>query len=464
MDIKIKKGLDLPLDGAAERQVIDARSIMRYAVKPTDIVGLSPRLVVEEGNNVTAGQPLVCDKNDPRKCLTSPINGTVEQIVRGEKRKLLAVVVKKQPQASHTVAPTMPTDAQQAIQMLIDNGMWWMLRQRPFGTMANPDVLPKGIFISLFDSAPLAPDIPFTLKGREHQFESGINLLGLIAPVHISLNAKTPQANKPFTTMHLANATIHTFEGPHPAGNIGTQIAAISPINKGEVVWTIDAQDVATVGNFMQTGTYAPERIIAVAGPAAKSPHYYHITCGADVSEIVNGQTLSTNYPELVVQSNTRAISGNALCGTTIDNVAFLGTYHNMITMLPEGNHYDFMGWLMPGLKKHSFSRTFLSGFLRPFEKYLPSQPAYDFNTNTHGSVRPFLFTGNFERIFPFEIYPLQLIKACIVGDLELMEQLGIYEVEPEDFALCEYIDPSKTEIQAIVRQALETLRKEATA
>ena len=435
--ITIKKGLDIPLGGDAERFVVDMRSEERFAVKPPDVVGFTPRLLVGEGDEVFAGQPLVEDKRDPRLTLPSPISGKVSAIVRGEKRKLMEVVVEADSAVKSAKAenPGLTPEAP----------VWWMIKERPFGTIADPDHKPKGIFVSMRDTNPLAPDIAFVLKGREHEFEAGIAALGQWAEVH----------------------TVHA-QGPHPAGNVGTQIAAISPLNKGEYVWTVNAQDVANIGRWCLTGEYRPERVIAVGGPAAKCPKYYRVLCGTSIKRIAEVQLMSPNYPEIAPLNSalsTRIISGSVLSGSTIQADGFLGTYDHQLTFIEEGDQYEFMGWLMPGLNKFSFSKTFLSGLMAPFkalEPLMPVKPTYSFNTNLHGSVRPFLFTGSFERVFPFDIYPLQLIKACIVGDIELQEQLGIYEVEPEDFALCEFIDPSKTEIQTIIREALEVLRKEA--
>jgi Na+-transporting NADH:ubiquinone oxidoreductase subunit A len=436
-DIKIKKGLDIPLGGIPERETLDLRGVERYAVKPPDVVGFTPRLLVAEGDTVIAGQPLVQDKHDERLFLPSPVSGTVEAIVRGEKRKLLEVVVASGPSAtSHTSATSLTSEAP----------VWWMIKERPFGIIANPDHKPKGIYISLRDTNPLAPDLDFALKGREQEFEAGVKALEAFAPVHCV-----------------------KAEGPHPAGNIGTIVAAIDPINKGEYIWSVNAQDVANIGRWCLTGEYKPERVIAVGGPAAKCPKYYRVICGACMERISEAQMMDASYPRLSRETRasreTRIISGSPLSGSTVAPNGFLGMYDQQVCFIEEGDKYDFMGWLMPGLKKFSFSYTFLSGLLRPFktlEPLMPIKPTYSFNTNMHGSVRPFLFTGSFEKVFPFDIYPLQLIKACIVGDVELQEKLGIYEVEPEDFALCEFIDPSKTEIQTIIREALEVLRKEA--
>ena len=439
--IKITKGLDIPLDGSAERFIVDMRGIERYAVKPPDVVGFTPRLLVAEGDTVSAGQPLVQDKRDERLFLPSPVSGTVEAVVRGEKRKLLEVVVCRNNQNIQNTQSTLTAEAP----------VWWMIKERPFGTIANPDHTPKGIYVSMRDTNPLAPDLEFALKGREHEFEAGIQALSAFAEVHCV-----------------------KAEGPHPAGNIGTIVAKLDPINKGEYVWCVNAQDVANIGRWCLTGEYRPERVIAVGGPAAKAPKYYRMICGACMKRISEVQVMDASYPRLSGETRasgeTRIISGSPLSGSTIAADGFLGMYDQQVCFIEEGDKYDFMGWLMPGVKKFSFSKTFLSGFMVIMGKMGlmglmgDLKPSYNFNTNMHGSVRPFLFTGSFEKVFPFDIYPLQLIKACIVGDVELQEKLGIYEVEPEDFALCEFIDPSKTEIQTIIREALEVLRKEAIA
>ena len=435
--LKIRKGLDIPLGGAAERFVVDMRGVECHAVKPTDVVGFTPRLLVAEGDEVAAGQSLVADKADPRLTLPSPVSGKVAAIVRGEKRRLLEVVVSGRTRQTSQTSPTRLTP---------EAPVWWMLRERPFGTIANPDHKPKGIYISMRDTNPLAPDIDYALAGREHEFEAGVEALSAWGEVH------------------CVKAI-----GPHPAGNIGTIVAKLDPINKGECIWYIGAQDVANIGRWVTTGEYRPERVIAVGGPVAKAPHYYRVTVGACIKQIADVQMMNPEYPCLTGQtsqtSQTRIISGSPLSGTAIAPDGFLGMYDQQLCLIDEGNSYDFMGWLMPGLKKFSFSKTFLSGLIGTIGTIGTIVPIhYNFNTNMHGSVRPFLFTGQFERVFPFDIYPMQLIKACIVGDVELQEKLGIYEVEPEDFALCEFIDPSKTEIQTIIREALEVLRKEAAA
>ena len=489
--ITIRKGLDIPISGVADSLLTDARSITTYTVKPTDFVGLTPRLTVEEGDTVHIGDTLFVDKYDERIRFTSPVDGHVKAIVRGEKRKLLEVVVEADFKSAglagsdYKSSPTLQKlqNADEIKAAMLQCGLWTMLRQRPFGTVANPDDKPKAIFVSAFSSAPLAPDYVFVLQGKETFFVKGIEALTLLTDglVHVCFRSGQGLAKcleslsaPPLPPLKGGGAKrrveIHYVNGPHPAGNIGTQIAHIDPINKGEVIWTMNAQDVAVLGELVTTGVYNPEKVIAVAGPNIKNPHYYRVKAGACLAEIIKGQLLNNYYPKMNTNDaakKNRIISGDILSGTQIAVDGFLGAYDDLVSILPEGDYYDFMGWLMPGFRKFSFSRTFLSGFMpkstfKPMGITLPRfENLWKFDTNTHGDVRPLVFTGNFERVFPFDIYPTQLIKACIVGDIDLMENLGIYEVEPEDFALCEFIDTSKTDIQAIIRKALEQLRKE---
>ena len=466
--ITIRKGLDIPIGGAAEKRLTDARNITTYAVKPTDFVGFTPKLMVEEGVVVKVGDALFCDKNDERIRFTSPVTGQVKAIVRGEKRKLLEVVVEANDNAPLVLE--VPHTDEEIKAVMLRCGLWTMLRQRPFGTVANPDDQPKAIFVSSFSSAPLAPDYDFVMQGREEFLKKGLETLTKLTEGKVHICFKPDQRFGKNLSPLTYNLSPHLVKGPHPAGNIGTQIAHIEPINKGEVVWTMNLQDVAVLGELISTGIYNPERIIAVAGPNIKNPHYYRVKTGACLKDITAAQLLNTDYPEMGIHDTTqqnRVISGDILSGTQVAVDGFLGAYDDLVSILPEGDYYDFMGWLMPGFKKYSFSRTFLSGFLpkntfKPLGIRIPRFSSFwKFDTNTHGDERPLVFTGNFERVSPFDIYPTQLIKACMVGDIELMENLGIYEVEPADFALCEFIDTSKTNIQEIIREALEKIRKE---
>ncbi len=465
--LKIKRGLDIPIDGEAQKNIVDATFVGDYAVQPPDFVGLTPRLQVAEGDTVECGQPLVSDKADPRVALTSPVSGTVKAVVRGEKRALLAVVV-----ASDGRRDGCEVDTGDLRAMLLRTGMWSLLKRRPFGTIPSPDGKPKSLFVSCFDSAPLAPDYDFVLAGRDEDLAAGLQALSTLTDgeTHVCVRPWQRLASVVRRVAQDSDKIVfHEVVGPHPAGNVGTQINRIDPINKGDEVWTVGVQEAAMIGRTLLTGVYNPVKTVAVAGPAASHPQYYKIRAGVALHDILSGQIANPDYPVMSdnAKSGVRVVSGNVLTGSNAGLDGYLGARDSMVTLLPEGDQYDFMGWLMPGLKKYSFSRTFISGMLHDM---LPKNLNFQFsifnsfNTNVHGSVRPFLFTGSFEQVFPFDIYPLQLIKACIVGDVELQEKLGIYEVEPEDFALCEFIDPSKTEIQTIIREALEVLRKEAIA
>lgn len=463
---KIKKGLDIPIPGVAERKIellFPSRDGIQYeyAVKPTDYVGVAPRLLVAEGHEVIAGSPLFEDKNNEGIPFVSPVSGKVKAIVRGEKRKLLSVIVEANEGMQHyhtfPFVDPLSSDADTVRKILETTGMWNMLRQRPFGIIPRKGSQPKAIFISGFDSSPLPVDYDYMLQNRHFphhmdDFQWGVNALSRIAPIHLSLNAKSQRDSFLAKT---ENADIHYFEGPHPAGLVGTQIAYIDPINKGETVWTINVQDVATIGFWFRKGYYSPERLVAFCGPDVVEPKYYSLLSGSDI-------------PTTILKSGSgkqRIICGDVLSGVSMrrtkDNISsdsFLSASCDKVCFLPEGDYYDFMGWLRPNFRKFSFSHTFLSGFLK--RSKLNAKMQYD--TGRHGSQRPLFVTGEFEKLVPLDIYPMQLIKACIVGDIDLMEELGIYEVEPEDLALCEFADTSKTEIQAIVRNALEKIRKES--
>ncbi|MBP5535313.1 MAG: Na(+)-translocating NADH-quinone reductase subunit A [Bacteroidales bacterium] len=458
--IKIKKGLDISIQGSAAREVADALDISTYAVCPDDYVGFEPRLLKAEGDAVAAGEALMSHKGDPRLRLCSPVSGTVRAIVRGAKRHIEAVVVETDgDQTSPAGDPISDSTSRQVIvDAMLQNGLWAMLRQRPFGTMANPDLKPKGVFVSCFDSAPLAPDYDFVLQGRDDDFAAGLRLLARLAeaPVHLGFRPRQRLASLPLPD----GCKAHHFDGPHPAGNVGTQIARIDPINKGDTVWTVNLQDAAILGHWARTGQYRPEKVVAFAGPTAAHPQYYRLIAGACIQPLTTQQHDADTLPRI------RHISGNILSGTQIAPSGFLHAHDNMISVLPEGSYHEFMGWLRPGLLKFSASRTFLSGFLPASAARRSDKSALGalqrhlrFDTNLHGGVRPLVFGEQWEHLFPFDIYPTQLVKAAAIGDIELMERLGILELEPEDLALCEFADTSKTELQALIRQGLELIR-----
>ena len=447
--IKIKKGLDIHIPGVAERSVRDMRDIEEYAVLPGDYVGMTPRLLVAEGDAVCAGTPLCEDKKNADCKLLSPVSGTVKAVVRGDKRALEAIVVmsdKEHKSLSFNTVNPLECDRDDAVVHMSEAGLWHTVLQRPFGIVPHAADIPKSVFVSTFDSSPLPVDFDYALRGREEDFQWGVNVLHVLGgKVHLSLDADS-QTDSFFA--QVKNADIHWFSGCHPAGLVGTQISKVDPINKGERVWTVDAQDVAIIGHLFRCGEYRPERVVAMTGSVVETPCYYRIISGACVKGITSA----------VQRDDVRFVDGNVLSGKTLSRDGFLSASAEKISVLPEGDKYDFLGWLRPNIHKYSFSRTFVSGFLSRRRKngYLEKCTV---DTGMHGGVRPLFVTGEFEKLVPIDIYPMQLIKACMTGDIDQMENLGIYEVEPEDLALCEFADTSKTEIQAAVRSALELLR-----
>ncbi|MCR4828217.1 MAG: Na(+)-translocating NADH-quinone reductase subunit A [Bacteroidales bacterium] len=463
--IKIGKGLDIPLRGSAGQTLGKTPHITEYALKPTDYVGVVARLLVAEGDTVLAGTPLFEDKNNAAARFVSPVSGTVLRVVRGEKRRIEAVVVACD--GTHTSVvfrPALQNSLEQLSQediraMLINSGLWTTLVQRPFGIIPAADARPKAVFVSCFDTSPLPVDLAFALQGREEDFQWGVEVLHrLVGEVHLSVAQNDKKLNNAFFSM-VRHASIHTFAGPHPAGLVGTQIAKIAPIDRPDyeargtgahhdaTVWTLNVQDVATIGHLFRTGSYCPQRRVAVCGPVVCKPQYFSTFAGACVAPLLAAAGLA------IATDECRVVSGNVLSGTQLQPDGFLSAAADKLSVLPEGDHYDMMGWLRPNVKKFSASRTFLSGIF-PFAARRST-----IDTGHHGSRRPLFVTGQFEPLVPLDIYPLQLIKACIIGDIEQMEALGIYEVEPEDLALCEFADTSKTEIQAIIRDGLEKIR-----
>jgi len=446
--IRIKKGLDIKLKGKPERIIIQAEPSEFYAVKPPDFPGLSPlpKLFVGIGSEVKTGYPLFFDKNKPDILFTSPVSGKVVAVNRGERRRILEVVIESD-NNNETVTfqkgdpKTMNREA--IVNNLMKSGVWPFIRQRPFHIIADPDDDPRAIFISGFDTAPLAPDLDFILNGEEASFQTGINALLQLTSgkIHIGVNDVFPTAN---VFANTEGVELHHFRGPHPTGNVGVQINHIDPVKKGEQVWTVNAQDVIVIGKLFEKGVFNPTRLVALTGSDVINPRYYRTKLGASVKPLLKDN---------VKEGNNRYISGNVLTGNKINKEGYLGFYDSQVTIIPEGDFYEFLGWVMPGLKKFSASRTFFS-FITPNKRYT-------LHTNLQGGRRPFVLTGQYEKVLPMDIYPMQLLKAILVEDIDLMENLGIYEVAEEDFALCEYVCTSKTEVQSILRSGFELMLKE---
>jgi Na+-transporting NADH:ubiquinone oxidoreductase subunit A len=445
--IKIKRGLNIKLTGEADRVFSDLALPGTFALKPPDFIGISPKLLVKEGDEVKAGAPLFSDKNNELIQFCSPASGEVLEITRGEKRRVLEIKIladKEMDYLAFNKANPNDLEREEIIRALLNSGVWPFIRQRPYGLIANPADTPKSIFISAFDSNPLAPDYNFILQGKDEEFQIGLDALRKLTggKVHLNINAHST-ASTVFT--NAAGVQVNQISGPHPAGNVGVQIHHIDPINKGEVVWWINPQDIVIIGNLFRKGIYDATRVINLTGSQIKQPKYFKTLVSGAVNNILSDGGLK--------EGDNRIISGNVLTGTRISPDSYSGFYDSQITVIPEGHEPEFMGWLAPGFHKFSLSRTFFS-WLTPNKKH-------NLNTNLHGEERPFVVSGQYEKVLPMDIYPVQLLKSILIEDLEMMEKLGIYEVLEEDFALCEFVCTSKIESQDIIRKGLDIIRKE---
>ncbi len=441
----IKKGLDIKLLGEAEKTIVDLNA-EKYAIKPPDFIGCFPKVLVKEGDKVTSGTPLFFDKNRDNIIFTSPVSGKVEAIRRGAKRRLLEIIIDsdgKYEAIDFGAANINELKKDEIVEKMLKSGVWPLLRQRPYSVIANPTETPKAIFVAAYDTSPLAPDFDLIVHGQGKEFQAGLDVLTKLTEGKVHLNVDTKRTtSKVF--LNSKNVQINTFGGPHPSGNVSLHISKVDPINKGELVWYLYPQDVLTIGKLFLEGKFDSSRVIALAGSEVKNPKYFKTYIGASISNMIDNNT--TN-------GDNRHISGTVLTGEKIEKDGFVGFYDSMITVIPEGKYHEFFGWMLPGFGKFSFSKTF-PAWLTPNKKF-------KVDTNLHGGVRAYVMTGKFEKVFPFDIYPLQLIKAVLMEDIDAMENLGIYEIDHEDFALCEVIDTSKTEIQAIIRKGLDMMRQE---
>lgn len=444
--IKLKKGFDIRLEGAAEKRLAGTVNPVMFGVKPIDFQGLIPKLDVRPGDDVLAGTSLFHDKIRPEIKFTSPVSGKVLSVERGDRRMILEIIVEKKGTGSVDFGKADPEklSAEQIRDHLLKSGLWPAIRQRPYHVVANPADRPKSIFISGFDTAPLAPDLNYIMENLPlSSFRIGISALKKLTDGKVNLVLRGKE-NPDNAFESVSDVEISYFSGPHPAGNVGVHIHHLDPVNKGEIVWYINLQDVVTAGKLFEEGIYNPERIVALTGSEVLNPQYYKTISGGSISAVVNDNVKS---------GNLRYISGNVLTGTKINPGGYLGYYDSQITVIPEGNYYEMLGWAYPGINKYSFSKTFLSSLL--------PKRSYKLDTNLHGGERAFVVTGQYEKVVPMDIYPMQLFKAILAEDIDMMENLGIYEVAEEDFALCEFICPSKIEIQSVIRKGLDLMRKE---
>ena len=442
-NIKLRKGLDIKLAGKAEARLEVAPMAKSYAVSPLDYENVTPKLLVKVGDKVEAGSALFFDKNNPSILFTSPVSGVVSAINRGEKRKLLNVAIEPDQQQVYKELPVVnPQKAERSeiVEMLLQSGLWTRIVERPYGVIANPELKPKAIFVSAFDSAPLAPDYNFVLKEERAAIEMGFAVLARLTDGKVHLSARKGDEGY---MKEIKGVEYRTFEGKHPAGNVGIQIHHIDRIAKGDIVWTVAIQDVALIGRLVMGGKLDMTKIIAVAGSEAQKPCYKRIIAGAAVESIIGK-----------VAGNVRIISGNVLTGVKTEADGYLAAGADMLTLIPEGDKYELLGWAMPRMHRFSVSRAYFS--------WLCPQKKYNLDTNLNGGERPFVVTGLYEEYLPMDVYVAYLLKAILVKDLDKMENLGIYEVLPEDLALCEFVDPSKIEMQQIVRDGINLMIKES--
>jgi Na+-transporting NADH:ubiquinone oxidoreductase subunit A len=449
--IRLKKGFDINLVGKASPSIVTSVQPEVYAIKPTDFEGLyMPKLMVQEGDNVKAGSPLFHDKKHETIFFTAPVRGEVVEINRGEKRKILEVKILPDRAVDylnfpkHSVSDITHMNRETAQKQMLESGVWVNLIQRPYGTIADPTETPKAIFISGFDTHPLAPDYNYIFKGQEQPFQLGLEILKKFTTgiIHLNVHSEREIAQ---AFSQAEGVELNKFSGPHPAGCVGVQIHHLDPINKGDTAWTINPAGVIQIGKLFMSGIYDASRIIALTGSEVKTPQYYKTYIGASVKKFIENNLTSDHI---------RIISGNVLTGTQIDRDGFVGFYDHQVSVVPEGDYFEFMGWISHSSKKLSFQRAWgLFSFLNNKEKQ------YVLDTNTHGEQRAFVQTGVFEKVTPMDILPEFLIKSIIAEDFDEMEALGIYEVIEEDFALCDFVDVSKHDIQGILREGIELMR-----
>jgi Na+-transporting NADH:ubiquinone oxidoreductase subunit A len=449
--VKLKRGFTINLAGKAEKKLAEVSQPETFALKPTDFVGMQrPKALVDVGDNVKAGSPILIDKKLDKVNYTSPVSGEIVEVKRGEKRKLLEVVIladseiEYESYRSYSVSELTNASRGEVQEQMLKSGVWPNIIQRPYGIVANPEDTPRDIFISGFDSHPLAPDYNLLMKGEDKNFQAGIQVLEKFTEgtIHVNIDGRG-EVNQVYTGSD--SVQINKFSGIHPVGNVGIQIHHIAPINKTDLVWTLNPHAVVQIGRLFLEGRYDASKIIALAGSEVQNPQYYKTVSGASIKKFIEGNT--TN-------DHVRYISGNVLTGENIGEQGHLGFYDNLISVIPEGDKPEFMGWILPSFKKLSFSRAFgLLSFLNSSKK------EYVIDTNTKGEPRAFVQTGAFEKVVPMDIYPTHLLKSILAEDFDDMESLGIYEIIEEDFALCEFIDVSKHQIQAIVRDGLNLIQ-----
>ena len=444
--IRLRKGLDIKLKGRAKKQTMPLESSKLYAIVPDDFVGVTPKMAVKAGDHVKAGETLFVNKISEEVRFASPVSGTVKSIERGDRRKILYVSVEAEDEqtfADFGAKDIQTLDGEGVKKALLEAGLFGYINQLPYAVSTTPDTEPKAIFVSALRDKPLQGDFEYELEGQEQAFQTGLTALSKIAKVYLSIGAQ--QNCKALT--EAKNVELTVFDGPCPAGNVGVQVNHLSPVNKGEVVWTVDPTAVIFFGRLFQTGKVDLTRVVAIAGSKVKEPAYVKALVGTPIKDIVAGRLTATEH--------VRILNGNPLTGTIAGDNAFLGAHTSEVVAMPEGDDVDEMaGWIMPRFNQFSTSRSYFSWL---FSK----KKEYDLDARIKGGKRNIIMSGEYDSVLPMDIYGEYLIKAMITGNIDKQEQLGIYEVSPEDFALAEFVDSSKQPLQQIVRNGLNTLRKE---
>ena len=447
--IKLKKGFDINLAGKAENKISDAKNPETFAIKPTDFPNITrPKLLVEEGDKVKAGTPILYDKMSDTVMHCSPVSGEIVEIKRGEKRKLLEIKIladaeiSYEEHKSYSISDLNNLDKEEAKTQMLKGGVWPHIIQRPYGIIANPEDKPKAIFISAFDTNPLAPDYNVSLKGDDEAFKAGLAVLKRLTEGKVHLNISADQET-PDMFAKAEGVEINKFSGKHPAGNVGVQIHHLDPMNKGEVAWTVKPYGVAQIGKLFLTGKYDASKIIALTGSEVKNPQYYKTIAGCSIKNMIQDN---------IASDHVRYISGNVLTGERIDEDGYVGFYDAQVTVVPEGDFEELLGWIKPTTEKLSFHRAI--GLL----SFMNKNKEYVLNTNTNGEERAFVMTGEFEKVLPMDVLPTYLFKAIMAEDFDEMEALGIFEVIEEDIALCEFIDVSKHDLQSLLRKGINLM------
>ena len=416
------------------------------SVEPSNFHGINPKLNVKISDNILAGDVLFYDKSDELLKFASPVSGKISDIIRGEKRKILSIKILADDNQVFKNSGCLKNSAnrQDIIEFLLSTGCWPFIMQRPYAIIANYKSAPKSIFVSGYSSEPLSANLDFTLKDNKNEIQAAISVLDKLTEGNVNVSVDKSSSS---IFREIEDIVLYNVSGPHPSGNVGSLINKVDPVNKGESVWTVSAQDLVIIGHMILTGEFKAERIVSLSGSSIESPRYFKTIIGCQIDSIINNN-VATQY------DNNRIISGTILSGIKIKSDGHLDYYSNSVTVIPEGDDYELFGWTKPVFDKISVSRALTFSWLFPKKKY-------DLTTNTNGEHRAFVTTGTYEKVFPLDIFPMHILKACMYKDLDEMEVLGMYEVAPEDFALTEFVCVSKQPHQMIIREGLDLMKKE---